>query len=192
MITLPTAAQRHWVSAFGTTATVLLALTGATLGWLWSLAADGRPSGALTATAGVAAGLAVAVSLLGTPAARRRAYVVWARVSRKVSNLVAAYLTRLLFGVITVAGLGGSSFQVQAPRGARSNWTPKSPVPAEAYGSQHLEGDDGTGSWSRSYLSWAFGGGGPWLLILYPLIALLGLVQTREKGSFGGNVYTLY
>lgn len=190
MITLPTAAQRHWVSAFGTTATVLLALTGAALGLLWSLAAP--VTAPVAVAAGAAGGLAVAALLLGTPAGRRRAYLLWARVSRRVSDLVAAYVTRLLFGVITVAGLGGSTFQLQAPRGARTNWTPREPVPAEAYASQHLKGDDGAAGWSRSYASWAVSGGGPWLLILYPLIALLGLVQTREKGSFGGNVYTLY
>ena len=143
---------------------------------------------------GGAAGLGLAVTLIGamSPAAARRAYVVWARVAKKVSDAVAAYVTRLLFVVVAIAGKGGSSFLLGSPSPGQSAWTPKSPVRPDDYPSQHSGPGENESGWRRSYLAWGAGSGRLWTWSLYPLLALLGLVQTQEKGSFGGNVYTLY
>lgn len=190
MIALPTHARRHWVAAFAKAYTILLVASGAVLGagasWLASL-------GPVLVGAGIGAalGLLLATALFASPGARRRSYRVWARLSRRISSALAGYVTRLLFGVITVAGMGGSDFELQRPRGATTNWKPKAPVPPEAYVSQHGSPDSPSG-WVRSYLSWGFKEGGLWVLFVLPLVALLGWVQTQEKGSFGGNVYTLY
>ncbi len=191
MITLPTHAQRHWVTAFAKALTALLLVSYAILGagFTWLLS-----SGSPMVGAGVGAALGVVMSalLFATAGARRRSYDLWVRMSRRVSSTLAAYLTRLLFGVVAVAGLGGSKFELQRPRGASTNWQPKRPVPAEAYGSQHGLPDVPGKGWVRAYVSWGFKGGGVWILFVLPLIAMLGWVQTQEKGSFGGNIYTLY
>ena len=190
MITLPTHARRHWVSAFAKAYTLLLVASGAVLGsGIWWLASLGPvPVGTAIGAAG---GLALGVVMFASPGNRRRAYDVWARLSRRVSGALAGYVTRLLFGVIAVAGAGGSRFELQRPPGADTNWKPKTRVPASAYLSQHGTPDETTG-WVRSYASWGFKEGGLWVLFILPLVALLGWVQTQEKGSFGGNVYTLY
>ena len=190
MITLPTHGRRHWVAAFAKAYTVLLVASGAVLGaavsWLASIASLPVAMGV-----GAGAGLLFAAILFGSPSSRKRSYDVWARLSRRVSSALAGYATRLLFGVVTVAGVGGSRFELQRPRGATSNWKPKAPVPAAAYVSQHGT-PDSTSGWMRSYVSWGLKEGGLWVLFVLPLVALLGWVQTQEKGSFGGNVYTLY
>ena len=191
MITLPTPARRHWVSAFATVFTVFLALFGVAAGWTF-----GRLSGSVSSGLGVLAGLgltlATAAAVFGPHGSRRRFYHLWARFSKRTSDLLAGYLTRLLFGVVTVAGMGGSRFRTSAPAGSRSSWTPKTPVPADAYLSQHQGSQAPSAGWSGAYLSWGVRQGRVWVWFLYPLIALLGAVQTQEKGSFGGNVYTLY
>ncbi|NNF26333.1 MAG: hypothetical protein HKN73_03805, partial [Gemmatimonadetes bacterium] len=107
MITLPTHARRHWIAAFVKAYTLLLAASGAVLGagtsWLSSLG-----SVPLGAAIGAGVGLALAAILFASPSARRRSYDAWARMSRRVSGALAGYVTRLLFGVIAVAGAGGS------------------------------------------------------------------------------------
>ena len=123
---------------------------------------------------------------------RLGAYRIWSRLARRVSDLVAAYLTRLLFGIVTVVGIGGSRFTLGRVVGAKSNWTPKSTVRPEDYDSQHVGSGENRNGWTSAYLSWGLDSGRIWVWSLYPLIALLGMVQTQEKGSFGGNVYTLY
>lgn len=191
MITLPTHARRHWVTAFAKALTALLIASCAVLGaGLWWIMSSGSP----LAGAGVGAALGIVMSalLFATDASRRRSYDVWVRMSRRISSALAAYLTRLLFGVIAVAGIGGSRFELRRPRGASTNWRPKQPVPGEAYVSQHGSPDAPDMGWIRAYVSWGLKDGGVWVLFVLPLIALLGWVQTQEKGSFGGNVYTLY
>ena len=191
MITLPTEAQRHWVTAFAKALTALLVMNGVVLGAGSSWLLSGVPP---LVGAGIGAALAgvILALLFATAGARRRSYDLWVRLSRRISSTLAAYLTRLLFGVVAVAGISGSKFVLKRPPGAGTNWQPKRPVPAEAYVSQHGLPDASGVGWIRAYVSWGLKGGGVWVLFVLPLIALLGWVQTQEKGSFGGNVYTLY
>ncbi|MGI9627525.1 MAG: hypothetical protein ACR2QM_11865 [Longimicrobiales bacterium] len=184
MITIPTPVRRHWGRAFATASALLVASAGALV--TWALALPGGPLG------GAAAGLATGAALHASEGLRVGAYESWAKLARRVSNLVAGYITRLLFWVVTVAGRGGSSFMVSAPSGATSNWTPKNTVDPQNYESQHTGPGGNSGGWGHAYLSWGLRSAGIWVWALYPLVALLGLVQTQEKGSFGGNVYTLY
>lgn len=184
MILLPDPPRRHWVSAFWLSFSALAAGAMALLSGVINL-----PGGALGA---VPVGVVLGVAGTAIPDLATGTYRVWNRLARRVSSVVAGYVTRLLFFVVSVAGPAGSRFEMGGHGAGPSSWTPKGTVKPEHYRSQY-PGDGGNrGSWSGLLLGWSQRTGRLWMLPMVPLIALLGLVQTSEKGSFGGNVYTLY
>ena len=184
MILLPDPPKRHWVRAFWWAFTITATLVATAVAF--AVPQLGGPvvgpivGAVLLAAGAVAPGLRVSV------------YRAWNRAARKSGALVAAYTTRLLFFVVSVAGRGGSAFLMNAPSKGASSWSAKQTVQPAHYQSQFPGSGGNKGSWRGLLLSWSQRTGRIWMMPMVPLLGLLGMVQTSEKGSFGGNVYTLY
>ncbi len=184
MITLPDPPKRHLVSAFWIIFAILTGVSAALIS-VWVRV----PGGALGA-----ASLGLLVGVLGAamPTVQVTVYRVWNKFARRVANLAAGCITRLLFVVVRIAGLGGSRFELGRPVGRSTAWTDKGAVSPDHYESQFRGPGGNRGAWSALLFSWGRRAGRIWTWPLIPLLAVLGTVQSSEKGSFGGNVYTLY
>jgi hypothetical protein len=109
-----------------------------------------------------------------------------------VARVAESWTTRLIFFCLTVAGRAGGSFTLGKPAGAPSGWLAKKTIEPDAFASLGARpGRSGPG-WVGPLAAWGGREGQIWSLTLIPLIWLLGLVTTRQKGSLSAQMYTLY
>jgi len=128
------------------------------------------------------------------PGIALRPYETWKRLARKARRAARLWLTGVVFVILTVVGWLGGRLSLRSPVPPQSGWIRKSNLPE----SDHA-GDaglaltaDATAGWSRRFGEWALRSGNAWAWSLIPLLALLKGVEGEDRGSLGGNVYTLY
>jgi hypothetical protein len=184
MMLLPTPPRRATLRAFGLAisvgAGIIIAAAGAGMGIPYWPAA-----GAIVAAVLAMVGWA-------WPRVVEHPYHYWNRMAKRYAAVARLALTGLCFFVVVAAGRAGSRAMMGPVQG--SGWFRRPTLPAATYLSPSRESGGrrlAAGSlgdligWSRESRSW-------WALSLVPLLGLLNLVQTSERGSFGGDIYTLY
>jgi hypothetical protein len=184
MILLPSPPRRVTLRAFwivlSASAGLVFAVAGAVLGFpLWPVA-------------GAVVALGLGVPGWVWPATVERPYQLWNGVAEACARFARLALTGLCFLVVSAAAMAGSP--IVMGRTSRSGWFRRPTLPAATYlspsrapgngrspdgGLRHLVGS------SRESGAW-------WAITLVPLLWLLSMVQTSERGSFGGDIYTLY
>jgi hypothetical protein len=185
MILLPTPPRRVTLRAF---AIVMAVPAGLALGvgaWLFGL---GGPEGPAVVALGT--GLTMALAGWLRPEAFEPTYRLWNRAARGFARAAAHWFSVLCFLVVTVAGAPGSRMEMRRSSGA--GWARRPTLSAGAYrSSSWAPRDPGTGGF-RSLFAWARDSASLWVLTLVPLLWLLRMVQTSERGSLGADIYTLY
>jgi hypothetical protein len=184
MMLLPSPPRRVTLRAFwivlSASAGLVFAVAGAVLGL------PGWP------VAGALVAIVLAIPGWVWPVAIERPYRVWNGLAGGCARFARLALTGLCFFVTSAAALAGSPIVMRRTSG--SGWFRRPTLPAATYLSPSR--DPGTGrspdGGLRHLVGSARESGAWWAVTLVPLLWLLSMVQTSERGSFGGDIYTLY
>lgn len=186
MIRLPDPPTQPLLIGFWTVLSVMIGL--AVVAILWTAGAPAAPLW------GLALAVVLASLVWWRPALARRPYRVWDQAAGLVGRVARRWFTGVCFLILGVVSRAGSRLAGSEPAPNASGWAPKRQSGPGSYGSTsdraHVAGADPGGL--RSLAAWARGSGELWVWALLPFLFLLGALEGEDRGSLGGNVYTLY
>ena len=183
-VVLPSRPDRAGLSAFRLTMGLWLALAAGALAPLALL-----PRAAVAVMAG---GLFILVATF-CPHQTEGFYRLWVRASRLYVRVARRWLLGLCYGVVSVAGVAGSSLILARPAPSRSMWQAADTLPPQAYASQsETLGPGWPGRPWSDLVDWAMRSHNVWVVFMVPLLFLLSTLDTEQQSTPETGVYTLF
>jgi len=186
MLTLPDPVRRSLLRSFPIALSAVTAVIVAGV----ALIAGASPPIVLMAVVVI-----VSIGAVGAlfPKLAAAAYLAWNRLAVSFGRLARAWLSVMSFLIVVAAGRAGSKMVESQPAKSASGWVPRGTLRPEAYPSQSFTpvGKPERG-WIRSLLVWGWRSRQVWTWSLLPFLLLLNAMGVRQRGSLGGNTYTLY